>query len=184
MSDLKRSIFLSRQPLVANKKYAKTPDDTPDDKNFKTEFLYVCSEAYPSYSVNYMMTSFGMPGLGTENAIVIDSMSGAIGRLNVSGIRVGDAEYGSNAFFQKEIRKMRSILQLRNNAYILRIYNASMLDSEGKLKSIGDTYVDFYVFLKGINCSVSAGSPKVMSVGITLVQRNPLMGFNVYSGGT
>lgn len=180
MSDLKRSIFLSRQPLDEDTDYAKTPED----ENFEKEFLYVCSEAYPSYSVNYMMTSFGMPGQGTENAIVIDSMSGAIGRLNISGIRMGDAEYGSNAFFQKEIRKMRSILQLRNNAYILRIYNASMLDSKGKLKSIGDTYVDFYVFLKGVNCSISAGSPKVMNVGITLVQRNPLKGFNVYSGGT
>lgn len=181
MSDLKRSIFISRQPLVVNKTYAKTPEDD----NFKEQFLYVCSDSYPSYSVNYMMTSFGMPGMGTENAIVIDSMSGAIGRLSVTGIRVGDEIYGSNAFFQTEIRKMRSILQLRNNAYILRIYNASMLDSDGKLKSIGDTFVEFFVFLKGVNCSISAGRPKIMDVGMTLVQRNPLMGFNVYkpSGG-
>lgn len=174
-----RSIFLSREPLKQRHDYTKSLEDDPTE--FNKEFLYICSESYPSYSIDYQMTAMGIMGRGTKNAIVIDSMSGAIGRIDISGIRMGDATYGSNKFFMEEILRMRSIIQLKRNAYILRIYNASMINKNG-VKDIGDTYIEFYVYIKDVNLTYTAGKPRILNVSLGLVQRNALKGFSVYSG--
>lgn len=174
-----RSVFLSRNPLVPGHIYTKSLEENPS--KFNEEFIYICSESYPSYGIDYQMTSMGIMGRGTENAIVIDSMSGAIGRMEISGIRMGDYTYGSNRYFQEEIRRMRSIIQLKSSAYILRIYNASMIDDDG-IKEIGDTYIEFYVYIKDVVSGITAGKPKILDVSLNLVQRNALKGFNVYNG--
>lgn len=179
MSDPTRSVFISRKPYKSGYSYPK--DAT--DNGFHEDFLFVCSEAYPQYSVDYQMTAMGIMGMGTENAIVIDSMGGAVGRLSIGGVRVGDNTYGSNGYFAREIRKMRSIIQLTNNAYMLRIYNATLLDEEGNVRDIGDTFMPFFVYLGDITYTSMAGRPKDLNVGISLTQRNALKGFNKFKEG-
>ena len=188
MSEIKRSIFLSRKPFIRHdalgNPYLYETDMSDNPQKFNEEFLYICSNSYPSYSVDYQMTAMGIMGHGTEDAIVIDSMGGAVGRISIGGVRVGDAVYRSNGFFAREVRKMRSIIQLLDNAYILRIYNATLLDSEGVIREVGNSYFDFFVFLKDIRYVTVAGRPKDMNVTMNLIQRNMLKGFNKYEGGT
>lgn len=179
MSELTRSVFISRRPYETGYVY---PKDATDSK-FHNDFLFVCSEAYPQYSVDYQMTAMGIMGMGTENAIVIDSMGGAVGRLSIGGVRVGDNTYGSNGYFAREIRRMRSIIQLTNNAYMLRIYNATLLDDKGHVRDIGDTFMPFFVYIGDVNYASTAGRPKDLNVSISLTQRNAKKGFNKFSEG-
>lgn len=168
MSELNRSVFLSLKPYDPTKLYKTS--------TLKEDFLYLCAECLPSYSITYGLSTMGIFGRGTEEAIVIDSMTGPIGRISVSGSRIGDKEYGSNAYFTKKIREMRSIMQLKNNAYILRIYNSRIIDDKGDILEGDDSFHDFYVFLKAVNYSVKGGTPNILNVSISLVQRNRLVG--------
>lgn len=170
MSKITKSVFLSLYPFNRSKR---------NSYNIDEDFLYVCSNCYPSYDVSYGLSTMGIYGQGTEGAIVVDAMTGAVGRVNVSGQRIGDEKYGSNAYFAKEIRRMRSVMQLKENAYVLRIYN-SELDTIDKCTDIKDSYKDFYVYLKDVSFSVKGGQPKVLDVTLGLIQRNKYQGFNKY----
>lgn len=166
MTEVKHSVFLSLDTAKKDTQYSI------DD------FLYVCSDCYPSYAVDYMMSSMTFPKDGPEDAIVIDGMSGAIGRINLSGKRVGSLEYKSNAYFVKQITRMRSIWQLEDNAYILRIYHADIINVDGCIKPENKSFVDHFVFIKDVSYSVKGGMPNVMDISMGLIQRNPNPGFN------
>lgn len=180
MSEMNRSVFLSLHPLQTNKY---------NDKEYTlNDFLYLCSDCYPTYTIDYLMTTFGFPREDTSKALAIDGMSGAIGRIQISGTRVGSIEFGSNAYFTKEIRRMRTRWQLDECAYILRIYNSilpgpSPSSDTNKNRSKFETeksYNDIFVYLKRINYALTGGQPTVMSVDISLVQRAGERGVNVY----
>lgn len=172
------SLYMSRFPVNDQGK-PEVPNDY-EHKEYLTSdgLMYLCSDATVNYEIDYPMTSFVPPTGDPTKAILVDDMAGSIGRISISGDRVGGSDIGSNRWFDNEIEKMISTWQIINNAYLLRLYNMIGTNVESK-QAIHEnkyvSYMDIYVYIKEFSGDVGQ-PPNTMNVSLKLIQRNMLVG--------
>lgn len=92
----------------------------------------------------------------------------------------------SNKKFMEVMNKMRSKIQMSQNAYVLRVYNITQLskktyDTGGEaLHNFrnSDKYKEVYVFIDTSEFTTDMSSPNEISVSLGLILRNKLKGYN------
>lgn len=146
------------------------------------DFFHICSDARLSYSVDYGGSVTGILGQVTGNAIFVDTTSGAVGKISITGTRINPSTSTdstadgttklSNAAFIDKMKKMIENTQMFYNAYILRIYHA-----DTRTKETYGSYKDLYVFLRGFDVDFSWTNLSEMSVSLDCVRRNKTRGF-------
>lgn len=147
-----------------------------------SDFINVCSDASVDYDVNYGGTKMGIFGQSTANAIFVDSIGGAVGRISIRGTRVNpilstDTSNGvpnapSNVQFMDKIKYMIEATQMFQSAYTIRIYNIDMRN-----KNTTNEYRDLYVFLKSADFTFNWTKPSEMDVSLECIRRNKGRGF-------
>lgn len=174
----KHSLYISRYP-VDNNGLPHVPNDY-EYKDFLTDdgLIYICSDVSMNYDIDYPMATYVPPTGTSEDTIIVDNMMGSIGRISISGDRVGSDETGSNRWFDREIENMIADWQIQQNAYLLRFYNMIGNNVEGKMAYRGDKpvdYMDIFVYINEYSGTV-AQPPNTMSIHLKLTQRNMLLG--------
>lgn len=150
--------------------------------NGNNQFMAVCSDATFSYNNQYSGSTTGILGQPTSSAIFVDGSKGAIGEINITGVRANpktSAQTGtpqdniSNARFYSYVKALMEKTQMLQNAYVLRIYNADWTTSQ----KYENTYVDVPIFISNISADFDQMSPNEMRVSLTAVKRNLGKGF-------
>lgn len=140
------------------------------------KFIHLCSDAVFSYSLSYTMTSTCVLGQSTDSNIVVDSASGAVGNISVSGVRVNPScstdriNNVSNAEFQKVMIDLLTRIQMHGNAYVLRVFRSDW-------KHSGQPYRDLYVFFYDYSQSQNWDNLNELSVNFSFYRRNLKKGF-------
>lgn len=176
--DKKHSLYISRFPVnneglpEIKEGYEYADYLTPEG------LMYLCSDTTFRYEIDYPMMTYVPPTGTSEDAILIDNMAGSIGRITVSGDRIGDEDTGSNRWFDMEIEAMMSNWQIQNNAYLLRLYNSIGTDVEGRESYRGNdpvSYKDIFVYISEYVGDISQ-PPNVLSLTLKMIERNMLTG--------
>lgn len=187
----KHSIWLSAKPTSNGK--GNDNDDTwssyklpPDDS-----FFYLGGENSYSYSNSYNATTTGVYAQGSTGALFVDSGSGSVSNINVSAVRIQPEQpYDptptntqsimdvnlnncSNARLIEVLRNMRGVQQLNQGAYILRLYNSSMI------QGTEDQGYDLPVYLASVTTSVEMDSPNTLKINLSFVRRSPVKNINI-----
>lgn len=174
----KHSLYISRFP-VGNDGLPYVPNDY-EYKDYLTKegLIYLCSDTMMNYEIDYPMATYVPPTGVSDDTIIVDQMMGSIGRISISGDRVGSDETGSNRWFDKELETMIADWQIQKNAYLLRFYNMIGTNVEGK-EAVRDgeavDYMDIFVYINEYSGTV-AQPPNTMSIHLKLTQRNMLLG--------
>lgn len=174
----KHSLYISRYP-VGNDGLPYVPNDY-EYKDYLTKegLIYLCSDTMMNYEIDYPMATYVPPTGVSDDTIIVDQMMGSIGRISISGDRVGSDETGSNRWFDKELETMIADWQIQKNAYLLRFYNMIGTNVEGK-EAVRDgeavDYMDIFVYINEYSGTV-AQPPNTMSIHLKLTQRNMLLG--------
>ena len=97
----------------------------------------------------------------------------------------------SNKKFIEKLTEMRTKIQMTDNAYILRIYNATQISksiydaggdilhtSRENLFGVDAVPRDTYIYINTIDIGLSVDSPNEIAVSMNLIQRNKLKGYN------
>lgn len=155
--------------------------------------MYIGSGNSHSGSVSYMLSTVGIIGKSTANAIVVDGGTGPVDTFNFQCTRVNPVSYSdpgitpgntndytncSNAFFRKKIKAMRETIQMENNAYVLRIYNLSQRshsDTAEHKNTVYSTPLELYVFLNTCTDALNSLNPLNLDVNINLTMRAKLL---------
>lgn len=170
------SLWLSTQPITPGEQdntYITPPDDS---------FVYLGGNISFNYSNTYNATTTGIYGKDSTAAYFIDAASGSVSKISVSAERVqplspvddlSNLNNVSNAKLKKLLYAMKNTVQLRQGAYVLRLYNHTWnIDSEG-------IAYDFPVFLENYNVSNNLDSPNTIQIQLTFTKRNPLSGITL-----
>lgn len=182
------SLYLSRYPVDSD---GQTYDPDINGTRYLPldGLMYICSDVNMTYVIDYPQTTYVVPKEGSEETIVIDGMTGSIGKISISGIRQGSEDTGSNRWFDKQMESIISDMQFTKNAHLLRIYNTVGSNKKGHMAIDGNNYVthtDLYVFVKNYRLE-SHSNPNLMNISLTLIERNAGAGLshidinNIYS---
>lgn len=166
------SLWLSYLPCTDNNDgtYNLPPDYS---------FFYLGGHASFSYSISYSGTSTGIPSQDSSQAIYVDSAAGCVANINVRTVRVQEPTYDdstedvsecSNARVVTLLRQMKNTMQLKQGAYILRVYNQRQ-----KVSGQG-SYVDFPVYLDTYSANTDMDAPNITSITLRLIRRGPRAG--------
>jgi len=158
-----------------NAKYSVWLSTEPYNSSGNT-FIHLCSDATVNYNLSYSMSATGVLGNSTDKTIVVDSASGAIGNISVSGTRVNPGNSTdtianvSNAEFQKVMINLLTRIQMHGNAYVLRIFRADW-------RKTVNPYRDLYVFFYNYDQITNWDHLNEMSVNFAFYRRNLGRGF-------
>jgi len=193
------SMWLSAYPLTG------TVPWTISDDSFM--FLGVTEGGF-DFNINYGGTIKGIYGKHPRDAIYMDRTGGAVGQISATllryqpqnpddrstqiardrGLQVGGVSLNniSNYAILEEFVRMRTTIQLRNNAYVLRIYrgfgNAFFKQSGGQSDpripsgNANKGYVQYPIYLTKAEGKFIADRPNEITVTISATMRNPWTG--------
>jgi hypothetical protein len=187
----KHSIWLSAKPTSNGK--GNDNDDTWSSYKLPSDdsFFYLGGENSYSYSNSYNATTTGVYAQGSTGALFVDSGSGSVSNINVSAVRIQpDEPYDptpsdtqsimdmnlnncSNARLIEVLRNMRGVQQLNQGAYILRLYNSSMI------QGTEDQGYDLPVYLASVTTSIEMDSPNTLKISLSFVRRSPVKNINI-----
>ena len=187
----KHSIWLSAKPTSNGK--GNDNDDTWSSYKLPSDdsFFYLGGENSYSYSNSYNATTTGVYAQGSTGALFVDSGSGSVSNINVSAVRIQPEQpYDptpsdtqsimdvnlnncSNARLIEVLRNMRGVQQLNQGAYILRLYNSSMI------QGTEDQGYDLPVYLASVTTSVEMDSPNTLKINLSFVRRSPVKNINI-----
>ena len=187
----KHSIWLSAKPTSNGK--GNDNDDTWSSYKLPSDdsFFYLGGENTYSYSNSYNATTTGVYAQGSTGALFVDSGSGSVSNINVSAVRIQpDEPYDptpsdtqsimdmnlnncSNARLIEVLRNMRGVQQLNQGAYILRLYNSSMI------QGTEDQGYDLPVYLASVTTSIEMDSPNTLKISLSFVRRSPVKNINI-----
>lgn len=169
------SIWLSAKPVEVCVKDPSAYVIPPDE-----DFFYIGGESQISYSNSYNASTMGIYSQKSQDAYFIDGQSGSVSQISVSQIRDNpgiqeDDGYNncSNAKVIECLRDMRQSVQLKQGAYILRIYNGTQ-----NLQCSGRPY-DIPVFLNTYQVSHNFDKPNAISLSFQFIRRCPVQNLNI-----
>ena len=199
----KYSIWLSRDKIVGKN------NGTINAQSFM--FLGVTGGGF-DFNINYGGKILGVFERPPSRAIYMDEMGGAKSDIDITTVRVNPEDYDdrwtkvaknhgytppssgrtlnniSNYALHQELVDMRTDIQLKGNAYVLRIYRGmgnpfitkdmKVVNSDIPINVAMRNYVQFPVFFRKGSCSLEPGQPNQMNVRLQLFMRNPYVGFN------
>lgn len=156
--------------------------------------MYVGSSASLPMNISYNSSVVGILGESPDSAVFVDGTGGAVMRMTISAVRPNiftriatseDPNTCSNKAFIEKLIKMRSSIQMMDNAFVLRIYNLSTLNMKDYSRSI--SYIEakrsgppkeIPVFIESFDISLDMSQPNQISVTLNLILRNKLKGYN------
>ena len=154
----------------------------PEDSTF----IFLGGRTSFTYSNTYNANVMGIPGQTSASAYFTDSASGSVSDISISCIRVQPTDPDdtsqnlnniSNAKFKQMLYNMKNVMQLKQGAYILRLFNNTQnINASGKA-------FDFPVYLESYSAEVNQERPFEMNVSLKLKRRAPILGFNLGTTG-
>lgn len=181
------SVWLSAVPITLDGNGVPIP--TPDSK-----FFYLGSNLSISFNVEYRSRVLNITGNATKNAIFVDSTGGAKGNISISGVRVHPFDYDdgagwspghpiidshnfnkiSNLKFIRTLIWMKERMQMKENAYTLRIYRGYKHNNPPT-----QDCAEFPVFVRDLQFRYDAYKPDIVKFDIALFRRHEKKGFNL-----
>ena len=151
-----------------------------DATGHDTSFFCLGSVQSFSYTNTSSGSTTGIVSRPTNEAIYMDSVQGANGRVSVTTLRIVDDGYKnsgttyndgtSNAQALDNLRRMKERPQMQNTAYILRVYNAVLSES-------ATSYRELNVFIERFDYEIELKRPWEININLTFVIRNRGVGF-------
>lgn len=171
----------SSNPLVKPYRMLYISSIPYDATGHDTSFFCLGSVQSFSYTNTSNGSTTGIVSRPTNEAIYMDSVQGASGRISVTTLRIVDDGYKnngttyndgtSNAQALDKLRRMKELPQMQNNSYILRVYNAVLTESP-------TSYREVNVFIERFDYDLAMERPWEISLNITFVVRNRGVGFS------
>ena len=163
----------------------------PSNKSqFENSFICLGSVQSFGFTNTFSGSVTGILSRPTNEAIYVDSMQGAYDRLAITTLRITDpsasytagsvstdnpyldsisgSDLSTDAFIRKLI-EMRQTVQMKNNAFILRIYNVEMGNSN---------YKSLPVFLDSFTVRLEMDRPFETQFDFNFIIRNEGVGFS------
>lgn len=161
-----------------------------------SNFMFIGSSSTLPVTISYTSSTVGVLGQPPDTAVFVDGTAGAVMQIAITSTRVNPSDANdsypntySNKAFIEAIVAMRTAIQMTQNAYVLRMYNMTIMkkiDYDNltpseiiqKRTTLQVSPKSYNVFINSADITLDVDNPNSIDVSLNLIQRNLLLGYN------